>query len=57
MTSEGFPSVNDSDSMIEEPHGNYRCECDDFLQKHIANKHISGVMPSLEVCGGIRDYK
>lgn len=43
--------------MIEEPCGNYRCECDDFLQMHMANKDISGVMPSLEVCGGIRDYK
>lgn len=43
--------------MIEEPHGNYRCECDDCLQKHMANKDISGVMPGLEVCGGIKDYK
>lgn len=43
--------------MIEAPCDNYRCECDDFLQMHMANKDISGVMPSLEVCGGIRDYK
>lgn len=51
MILEAFSSANDS--MIEEPHDNYRCECNDFLRMHMANKDTSGVMPSLEVYASI----
>lgn len=51
MISEVFSSANDS--MIEDPHDNYRCECNDFLRMHMANKDSSGVMPSLEVYASI----